>query len=223
MVVPATSVPVSLHAFEALEAGVTSTSGSVAVADGQRLQALPNLSSSAASKHENDRFGAYQALGDAYKRLTLQVREDRKPDKISQLQQWTDGVITAAKQVPSFQGYFQSLADANVGRLSSLSTEICQKVACAKFSINAKDQDLLDSQSSSPALGVLCAQGFCIARASRVSDNQAFTALHCLEGAGSTAVGEVQLGETVVALIGTSIFHATVVRKPKEYQDFNSS
>ena len=46
---------------------------------------------------------------------------------------------------------------------------------------------------NSPALGVFRAQGFCISRAAKASDEQVFTALHCLEGVGSGWLGELQV------------------------------
>ena len=101
--VPTSSAPVSrkaMHAFEALEAGLGTGSGALALPDGQKLQALPDLSETAAMKQSIDPFGMYQTLGDAFRRMTLQVRTEKPIEEYTRLQSWSEAIQESVRGQP---------------------------------------------------------------------------------------------------------------------------
>jgi len=100
---PTSSAPVSrkaMHAFEALEAGLGTGSGALALPDRQKLQALPDLSETAAMKQSIDPFGMYQTLGDAFRRMTLQVRTEKPIEEHTRLQSWSEAIQESVRGQP---------------------------------------------------------------------------------------------------------------------------
>lgn len=155
------SVPVSkkaMHAYEALESGTAPLKTGKILLCLRASISFCQIVLTASATVKDLSFNVQTAAIDIFKRATLQVRDT--PPNVGACQTVT-GMAEAVRR--------QSKKD---------------PITCLQYLVfqHLADSDILDSQCNSPAFAVFRTQGMSIARATRQTDSQIFTAQHFCDG-----------------------------------------